>query len=206
MKLVVIFGPAAVGKMTVGQELAKLTRYVLFHNHVTIEMLLPYFEFGSTAFERLKNLFRTELFGEIAKSSHPGLIFTYVWALDRKEDRQHIDGLVSQFTNKADDVCFVELAASQETRLARNRTENRLSHKPSKRRVEWSDSNLVECDDKYVLNSSTQRPFMYPDRHLLIDNSHASPHEVASQIVRHFDLQEIQATADESLGLSSWDR
>ena len=33
MKLVIIFGPHAVGKMTVGQELAKITDLKLFHNH-----------------------------------------------------------------------------------------------------------------------------------------------------------------------------
>jgi adenylate kinase family enzyme len=32
MHLVVIFGPPAVGKMTVGHELTKLTGYKLFHN------------------------------------------------------------------------------------------------------------------------------------------------------------------------------
>ena len=34
-KLIVIMGPQAVGKMTVGQELVKMTGLKLFHNHVT---------------------------------------------------------------------------------------------------------------------------------------------------------------------------
>lgn len=37
MKLVFIFGSGAVGKMTVGQELMKLTGLRLFHNHMAIE-------------------------------------------------------------------------------------------------------------------------------------------------------------------------
>ena len=44
--LVIIFGPPAVGKMTVGSELAKLTGLKLFHNHMTIEPLLELFEFA----------------------------------------------------------------------------------------------------------------------------------------------------------------
>ena len=32
MKLVIIFGPHAVGKMTVGQELEKISDLKLFHN------------------------------------------------------------------------------------------------------------------------------------------------------------------------------
>ena len=35
MKFVIIFGPPAVGKMTVGYELAKFTGLKVFHNHMT---------------------------------------------------------------------------------------------------------------------------------------------------------------------------
>ena len=35
---VIIIGPHAVGKMTVGQELAKITGLRLFHNHMSIEL------------------------------------------------------------------------------------------------------------------------------------------------------------------------
>ncbi len=40
-------GPPAVGKMTKGQELEKLSGYKLFHNHVTIEMVVPFFSYGT---------------------------------------------------------------------------------------------------------------------------------------------------------------
>jgi shikimate kinase len=43
MKLVILFGPPAVGKMTVGQQLANLTGFKLFHNHMTIELALNFF-------------------------------------------------------------------------------------------------------------------------------------------------------------------
>lgn len=33
MKLLLLFGNSAVGKMTVGQELARITPFRLFHNH-----------------------------------------------------------------------------------------------------------------------------------------------------------------------------
>ncbi len=39
MNLIMIFGPQAVGKMTVGQELEKITGLKLFHNHMTIDLL-----------------------------------------------------------------------------------------------------------------------------------------------------------------------
>ena len=36
MKLLLLFGDAAVGKMTVGQELAKITGLKLFYNHLIL--------------------------------------------------------------------------------------------------------------------------------------------------------------------------
>ena len=43
MKLVFLIGNTSVGKMTVGQELTKITDLKLFHNHMTIEPVLEIF-------------------------------------------------------------------------------------------------------------------------------------------------------------------
>ena len=43
MKLVFLIGNAAVEKMTVGQELMKITDLRLFHNHMSIEPVLEIF-------------------------------------------------------------------------------------------------------------------------------------------------------------------
>jgi shikimate kinase len=47
MKLIVIFGPQAVGKMTVGHELEKITNLKLFHNHMPIELISPFFDYST---------------------------------------------------------------------------------------------------------------------------------------------------------------
>ena len=47
MKLIILFGPPAVGKMTVGQELEKITRLKLFHNHMSLELVNQFFDFGT---------------------------------------------------------------------------------------------------------------------------------------------------------------
>ncbi len=46
MNFVVILGPPAVGKTTVGYELAKRTDMKVFHNHMTIDPILEFFPFG----------------------------------------------------------------------------------------------------------------------------------------------------------------
>ena len=68
MKLLMLFGDAAVGKMTVGQELAKLTDLRLFHNHMTIEPVLELFgTFHSGAIARMREVVFEEF--EIGRAS-----------------------------------------------------------------------------------------------------------------------------------------
>src|SRR5438270_6300026 len=107
MNFVVIFGPPAVGKMTVGQELARLTGYKLFHNHVTIDLVSEYFEFGTPPFSRLVREFRARIIQEAAASEMAGLIFTFVWALDDERDKQFIDELKESVAKEGGKTYFV---------------------------------------------------------------------------------------------------
>ena len=70
--LLCIVGPVAVGKMTVGHEIAVRTGFRLLHNHVTIEPVLRFFEFGSPPFERLVREFRRRLTEEVAPATCQG--------------------------------------------------------------------------------------------------------------------------------------
>ena len=65
-KFVLIFGPQAVGKMTVGQELAKMTDLKLFHNHMTIDLLEPLYGFSSEMW-RLTHLSERKYFNHFQK-------------------------------------------------------------------------------------------------------------------------------------------
>ena len=64
MHLVMLFGPPAVGKMTVGREIARRTGYKLFHNHMSIEPILDIFEWGTPPFNRLTMLIRRRVIEE----------------------------------------------------------------------------------------------------------------------------------------------
>ncbi|MGE0433470.1 MAG: AAA family ATPase [Planctomycetota bacterium] len=186
--LIVIFGPCAVGKMTVGRSLTALTGIPLFHNHMSIEPVLPFFTFGTPPFNRLVGGFRRRLFEEVAASDLPGLIFTYVWALQLESEKQEIDELTAIFESRGASVGFVELAADRAVRVDRNRSSERLEHKPSKRNVERSERNLHDLDANHVLNTSESMPFCYPDRHLRIDNSALAPADAAAMIQQRFGL------------------
>jgi hypothetical protein len=190
MHFVVIFGPPAVGKMTVGYQLAQLTGFKLFHNHMTIDLVLNFFPFEHPQFGKLVGEFRRRILEEVAVSDLPGLIFTYVWALDDARDKACIDQYAALFCDQGGDVYFVELEAERAERLKRNSTEFRLAHKPSKRNIRSSQQNLLAADERYKLNSTND--FFYQKNYLKVNTTSLSAAETAKLIVRRFGFRALE--------------
>lgn len=193
MELVIIFGPPAVGKMTVGYELCKLTSFKLFHNHALIEPVLDIFPFGSPPFERVVSEFRRRIIEEAADAEIPGLVFTLVWALELPEDADVVASYIDIVESRGGRVRLVELYADQAERIARNKTEFRLDQKRSKRDLARSHRNLVELDNQLVLNTGGIGPTEADgliDKHdyLRIDNGQVPAPAVARLIVDAFRL------------------
>ncbi|KAB2441151.1 AAA family ATPase [Bacillus luti] len=186
MKFVIVFGPQAVGKMTVGHELEKITDLKLFHNHMTIDFVSPFFDYSTKEAKRLVSLFRNELFEEVSKSNLYGMIFTYVWAFDLQSDWEYINHIVSIFESKGGTVYFVELEADLDERLERNKSPHRLEHKPKKRDIEWSERNLKETLQKHRLNSLHGE--IKNEEYIKINNTHVTAREVAKMIKEKFKL------------------
>ena len=183
MKLIVIFGSGAVGKMTVGQELMKITDLRLYHNHMDIEPVIEIFgKRNGSAVTRIREV----IFDEFVKSDLYGMIFTFMWALDDQADWNYLDKLVDIFRCSGADIYYVELVASQEIRLQRNATENRLQHKASKRDVAVSNARLQSEDANHRLVSNEgEIPF---ENYIKIDNSNLTPDVVAETIKERFSL------------------
>lgn len=186
MRLVVIFGPHAVGKMTVGHELEKITGLKLFHNHMTIDMVSPFFSYSTPQGKKLVNLFREEIFKEVAASDLPGMIFTYVWWFDDERDWDYINNIATIFKEKGAEICLVELEANVAERLVRNKTEHRLNHKPTKRNVEQSEQQLRDGMVNHRLNSLPGE--IKEQNYLRIDNTNLEPSTIAEQIKVKFNL------------------
>jgi hypothetical protein len=187
MQFVLIFGPPAVGKMTVGYALAQQTGLKLFHNHMTIELVLNFFPFGHPQFGKLVGEFRRRILEEVAASDLPGLIFTYVWALDDPGDKVEVDAYCTIFRQHGGQVYFVELEATLDERLKRNRTEFRLAQKPSKRNSAQSQHNLLDAETRYKLNSTND--FYYQENYIKINNTNLSAVDTASIIINQFGFR-----------------
>lgn len=180
MKLIIIFGPPAVGKMTVGQELEKITELKLFHNHMSLELVNKFFDFGTEQLERLDRLIRFGVFNEVANSNLEGLIFTYVWALNVKEDTDYIEKIAEIFASKGGQVYYFELKADLNERLIRNKDDHRLQCKPSKRDITFSEKSLLSFEKDYKMNTSDHD---FSDKNIFtIDNTNLDANQVAEII------------------------
>jgi len=191
MKLVLIIGNGAVGKMTVGQELMKITDLRLFHNHMTIEPVLEVF--GYLDFDVVRGL-RKVIFEQFAKSDCYGMIHTLMWAFDdhdsEKSDWAWAGYIFDVF--KDADIYIAELTAPQEIRLKRNVSKNRLKHKASKRNLERSRARLLIMDEEERLESHDGEIVsgmnIPPENYIKIDNSDLPPEEAAKIIKEKFKL------------------
>ena len=155
--LLMIIGPPAVGKMTVGRAVSERSDFRLFHNHHTIEPLLEIFGFGTPPFKTLNAEFRRRVIEEAAAAG-TRLIFTLVWNVEDPADAEAVRALIAPYLDASLPIRFVELYADLETRLDRNRGADRIDAKPSKRDLEWSDAHVRELEEKHRMSTSPELP------------------------------------------------
>ena len=186
MKFIIITGPQAVGKMTVGQELVKITNLKLLHNHMTIEILTKIFDYSRDSFRKLNEEFRIQIFKEFVKSDEEGMIFTTTWDFNDEEEWDRIYKYIRIFKDNNAQIYIVGLEANLKERLKRNKTENRLKNKASKRNLKWSEKDLLKSVEKYRFNSKENE--IKEKNYLRIDNTNIDAETVAKMIKEKFEL------------------
>lgn len=187
MNVLFLFGPQAVGKMTIGEILSKKLDIPLLFNHMTLDVISPFIGWTKKTFELSTQLRKNIFQAMVDQPENKGLIFTFVWALDVEEDRKEVENFKQIFTSAGINVYFIELEAELEERLRRNKTENRLAKKPSKRDIESSEQELQTSHQKHRLNSKQgeiQEPL-----YLRLNVTNLTAEEAAERI---FDFQQFR--------------
>ena len=175
MKLVVIYGPPAAGKLTVAKELAKLTGYRLFHNHMTLDVVDSVINSRSKLFWDTVKDFRINILRAAAREKVHGVIFTMCY--DRN-DYSFFRRLFRTVEKEKAKVYLVHLHASLETLMKRVQNRSRKKYRKMK-----DPQKLVTESKKY--DSYTP----YPGRaSLRIDNTKLSAKRVAKMIQQHYEL------------------
>jgi hypothetical protein len=169
--LVFLYGPPAVGKLTVARAIAERLPYKILHNHVTIDAVTEVLPFGSDTFWRVVGCFRRDLVAAAA-DENIDLIYTYVFA---PGDEQHVADIVLPYENAGGTVLFVQLLAPREVLLQRVLAESRKQHgKPTD--VQTLEQMLDEYDNFTAIAA--------PDS-LTIDLAATSARDAADRIIDH---------------------
>lgn len=175
MKLIIIHGPPAAGKLTVAREIEKLAGFKVFHNHLSIDCIKPVFEFGSELFSKLVTMIRVETIAEATRRG-VDLVFTVCYASGI--DDEYIDIITRAAANNGGSVSYVLLTCDQ-VELERRVVEESRKEFEKTRTVAM----LREYLEKYDFNSPA------PGREtLVIDTTDRSPRQIAQQICRHLGL------------------
>jgi hypothetical protein len=174
MKLIIIHGPPAAGKLTVGQELSRLTGYKLFHNHVTIDCVKTVFEFGTPTFWRVIEDVR---FAIIAEAAREGVDVIHTFCYEFGADDKHFSTLIASAEDNGGQVHLVLLRCEDRERKRRIGNESRVKI-----------GKLTDPDAIGSKKIDLTSPF--PGRKtLVIDTTATAPEAVAMQIIEHFGLQ-----------------
>lgn len=179
MKLVFIYGPPAVGKLTVAEAVATLTGYKLFHNHLTVDLARAFFEFGTPAFGQYIDHLRFEAFDTAAREGVSGVIFTFCYALGFDDD--FVRDVQSIIAKHNGEIYFVQLICD------RAESERRVL---SESRRRFHKLNDVDKWRAIIGRREMYQPIPFVSS-LSIDNTHVPAEEAARRVVAHYEFPEV---------------
>ena len=185
MNLVIIIGPSAVGKRTVGLELSKLTNYILVHNHQPKDFVIDVN--GEFDVELLREV-RKAVVRYYAEKDVDGLILSFRYNYMSSGSMFHMRDLIESVIdcNTDSKIYIVELTSPIETRIERNKTSDRENLHYMK-----DEQKLIDSENQGVYYSADSESHFDIIKSVLdiknmnmfsIDNTNLSASEVANII------------------------
>lgn len=173
MKLVVLYGPPAAGKLTIARELEKLTNYPVVDMNLTLALVTQLFAMGTPRYRELNRSFRWQLLESAAQENLPGVILTHGYS--HHENAPFIQGLIDLMQRYNGQIYFVYVTCPL------GELEKRIDA-PSRKQHIYKVHDLQTLQDLLA-----RRPF--PQIHFVesfvIDSSTVSPEQAAKNIFEY---------------------
>lgn len=136
MRLIVLYGPPASGKLTVAKSVAKASGYPLFHNHMVADFASTLFAYGTDGYAALSERLRSMAVDAAIKENLPGLVMTFAYGVETsggKRDDAVLKSIANRVTRGGGSVLFVRLICDDANLLKRvGRPDRTKFHKLTK--------------------------------------------------------------------------
>ena len=183
MKLVMIYGPPASGKLTVAEALVKITGFKLLHNHLIVDICSAVFSRDSFGFLELNLDIRSLILEVASKYKTDGIISTFTYYSAGKKSSPVLDYLPQYrflVEKTGGELCLVRLCCDQGELEKRILAPSRINTKK-----------LTNIDKfRRVMEEERPNEEIPPGvmKGLSIDNTSLSPVDVALQIKSFYSL------------------
>jgi hypothetical protein len=176
MRVVFLYGPPGVGKLTVGAAISELTGIQLVHNHLSVNLVSAVFPFQSAPWRRLLRQIRRDVLTEAA-TQDLDLVLTGNYAGDPVGEEGWRLILEPVFA-RGGKVLSVQLTCDRDVLNTRVQNESRREH--------------AKLMDPVVLSTIAGRFDLFAslpfEPVLKLDTTSLSPPEAAVRIAKHYDL------------------
>ena len=177
MKLILLHGPPAAGKLTVANYLSAMVGAKVLHNHLTIDLALSiYDEFGQEDFFAFSNKLRRIAISKAHERGVKHLVLTFCYS--SPEDNELVNQYLKLCNDRKIDFYPVFVCPTLDHLLERAQAEGRQNS--SKLSDPDQLSKLIEKDNFCPIDNPQTMSF---------DNSEMSAETVASKIVETLNLK-----------------
>lgn len=182
--VIILYGPIAVGKLTVANILAKKLGYVVAHNHALNDAVTDIFPRESKEYGRVVQKMRITFLREIVQTG-TDFIVTHCYAHDYVNpatgllDPVYVQKQKQRLARYGARVCMVHLKADPQVLFERIQGASRK---------QWKKLTDVETMQKLAVEKDWQTSAPVRDQ-LIIDTTHLKPEKTAGMIIKHFSLK-----------------
>ncbi|MBU0661005.1 ATP-binding protein [Patescibacteria group bacterium] len=176
MKLIIIYGPEASGKLTIAKQLSRKTGFRLFHNHISVDVARSVFDFGTTGFKNLIWDVRHLVFETAAKSQIDGLIFT--WAYSHPDFLPYLKNIQAIMEKYDGEIHYVFLSCPIDV-LEKRVIQDDRAPVGKIATVEKLRSQMKAKNHVVIPGTNT----------FVIESGNISPEAAVEQIIRHYNFE-----------------